>query len=110
MHLTCLQWQSSYAELLVKDGMVSKHHRNIQTLGTEMFKVKNELSPGIICDIFIQRINNHYNLRNINFYLKHKKYLFETPFVRTIYKRTESVSCLGPKILGHCSRRIRDIE
>ena len=51
-----------------------------------MFKVKNELSPGIICDIFIQRINNHYNLRNINFYLKHKKYLFETPFVRTIYK------------------------
>ena len=33
-----------------------------------MFKVKNELSPGIICDIFIQRINNHYNLRNINFW------------------------------------------
>ena len=75
-----------------------------------MFKVKNELSPGIICDIFIQRINNHYNLRNINFYLKHKKYLFETPFVRTIYKRTESVSCLGPKILGHCSRRLNSLN
>ena len=31
-----------------KDGTVSIHHRNIQTLATEMFKVKNELSPEFI--------------------------------------------------------------
>ena len=49
-----------------------------------MFKVKNEMYPEIICDIFTQRINNHYNLRHINH--------FETPFVRTVYKGTESVS------------------
>ena len=55
-----------------------------------MFKVKNEMSPEIICDIFTQRINNHYNLRHINH--------FETPFVRTVYNGTESVSYLGPKI------------
>ena len=55
-----------------------------------MFKVKNEMSPEIICDIFTQRINNHYNLRHINH--------FETPFVRTAYNRTESVPYLGPKI------------
>ena len=59
-------------------------------LATEMFKVKNEISPWIICDIFIQRINNHYNPRHINH--------FETPFVRTIYNGTNSVSYLGPKI------------
>ena len=82
--------QSSYEELLIKDGTVSIHHRNIQTLATEMFKVKNEMSPEIICDIFTQRINNHYNLRHINH--------FETPFVRTVYNGTESVSYLGPKI------------
>ena len=46
-----------------------------------MFKVKNELSPEISCDIYIQRINNHYNLRNIN--------NFETPFVRTTYNGTQ---------------------
>ena len=40
-------------------------------------------------DIFSQRINNHYNLRNINH--------FETPFVRTVYNVTQSVSYLGPK-------------
>ena len=70
--------------------MVTIHHRNIQTPATAMFKVKNEMSPEIICDIFTQRINNHYNLRHINH--------FETPFVRTIYNGTESVSYFGPKI------------
>ena len=66
------------------------HHGNIQTFATEMFKVKNEISPEIICDIFTQRMNNHYNLRHINH--------FQTPFARTVYNGTESVSCLGPKI------------
>ena len=55
-----------------------------------MFKVKNGMSPEIICDIFTQRINNHYNLRHINH--------FEIPFVRTVYNGTESVLYIGPKI------------
>ena len=66
------------------------HHGNIQTFATEMFKVKNEISPEIICDIFTQRMNNHYNLRHINH--------LQTPFARTVYNGTESVSYLGPKI------------
>ena len=82
--------QSSYEELLIKDGTVSIHHRNIQTLATEMFNVKSEMSPEIICDIFIQRLDNQYNVIHI--------YHFETPFVRTVYNGTESVSYLGPKI------------
>ena len=73
--------QSSYEELLIKDSTVFIHHRNIQTLATEMFKVKNGMSPEIICDIFTQRINNHHNLRHINH--------FETPFVSTVYNGTE---------------------
>ena len=82
--------QSSYEELLIKDGTVSIHHRNIQTLAADMFKVRNEMSPEIICDIFTKRINNHHNLRHIN--------NSETPFVRTVYNGMESVSYLGPKI------------
>ena len=35
--------QSSYEELLITDGTVSLHHRNVQTLATEIFKVKNEI-------------------------------------------------------------------
>ena len=59
---------------MIKDGTI--HHRNIQTLAAEMHKVKNELSPEIICAIFTWRINNHYNLRHVNH--------FEIPFVRTV--------------------------
>ena len=68
LHERCLRIiyndkQSSYEELLIKDGTVSIHS-NIQALATEMFKVKNKLSSEISCDIFAQRINNHYNLIN----------------------------------------------
>ena len=55
-----------------------------------MLKVKNEMSPEIICGIFTPRINKHYNLRHMNY--------FEIPFVRIVYNGTESVSYLGPKI------------
>ena len=82
--------QSSYEELLIMDSTFSIHHWNIQTFASEMFKLKNELSPPIVCDIFTQRINNYYNLRNINY--------FETPFVRTVYIGIESISYFGPKI------------
>ena len=95
LHDRCLRLiyndkQSSYEELLIKDGTVSIHHRSIQTLATEMFKLKNEISREIISINFIQRMNNHYSLRHINH--------FETPFVRTAYNGTKSISYLGPKI------------
>ena len=68
---------SSYEELLIKNGTLSIHHRNIETLATEMLKVNYELSPEIICDTFTQRIKNFYKLRIINH--------FETPFLRSVY-------------------------
>ena len=37
--------QSSYKELLIIDGTISVHHRNIKSLPSEMFKVKNQLYP-----------------------------------------------------------------
>ena len=51
--------QSSYENLLVKDGTVSMHHRNIQALAIEMYKIKNDLSTEILSDIFTQRTQNH---------------------------------------------------
>ena len=42
-------------------------------------------------NIFTQRTQNHYSLRNTSD--------FQIPFVRTVYQGTESISYLGPKIL-----------
>ena len=53
-------------ELLEKDGSVSIHHRNIQSLVIEMYKVKNKLAPTITDNIFGTMPENHYNLRNYN--------------------------------------------
>ena len=50
LHERCLRIiyfdkQSSFEMLLEKDGSVSVHNRNLQILATEMYKIKNELSP-----------------------------------------------------------------
>ena len=55
--------ESSFENLLKKDNSVCIHHKNIQPLAIELFKVKNNLSNTIMCDIFETR-NINYNLRS----------------------------------------------
>ena len=57
LHERCLRLNhgdknSSYEELLEKDGSVSIHHRNIQNYAIEMHKVGKELAPMITANIF----------------------------------------------------------
>ena len=44
---------STFNELLMKDGSVSVHNRNIHTVAIEMYKSKRGLSPELLKDIFI---------------------------------------------------------
>ena len=53
---------SSYEEVMEKDGSVSIHYKNIQTLEVEMFKLKNDTSPAIVSDVFLPYARNHNNL------------------------------------------------
>ena len=92
MHERCLRIvnsdkTSSFEKLLEKDGSVTIHTRNLQTLATEMFKVYKNLSPAIIANLFHVRQNN-YNLR-------HDSY-FAIPNVKSVYYGTESLSNLVP--------------
>ena len=57
LHERCLRTiyndkQSSFNELLKKDGSVSMRERNLQVLATEMYKSNNGLSTPLMKDIF----------------------------------------------------------
>ena len=54
---------SSFTELLEKDNLTTIHSRNIQLLVTELFKVKNGLSPPFMNEIFAENAQHYYDLR-----------------------------------------------
>ena len=79
----------SFNELLEKDISVSIHHKNLQALATEMYKVSNNMSPAILNDIFVSRATP-YNLRNPVSFKMRKVY--------SVYNGTEILSHLREKI------------
>ena len=46
-------YENTFDLLLRKDNSVCIHHRNIQKVAIEMYKIKNGLSPKVISDIFM---------------------------------------------------------
>ena len=54
---------SNFKSLLQNNKDIYSHHKNIQSLIIEMFKIKIELAPPILDSMF-ERRNEYYNLRN----------------------------------------------
>ena len=79
---------SSFNELLDLDNSVTVHHRNLQKLATEMYKIKNNLSPVPMQEIFKKHINTH-DLRNNR--------SWDISKVRTVHYGTETLRYRGPK-------------
>ena len=63
LRLTYKDNQSSFKQLLEKDHSVTVHQKNLQVLVTAIFKVKNNLSPNIMKDVFELK-EPPYNLRS----------------------------------------------
>ena len=94
--------RSSFDELLKKDGSVSIHVRNIQVLMIELYKVKNNLTPTLLCEIFKLKPTLPYDLRTVSD--------FEIPKVRTVNFGTESISYIGPKLWETVPSSIRELD
>ena len=89
LRITYKDKSSIFQELLEKDNSVSIHHRNIQKLAIEIYKVLHGFSPPILNDIFVP-VSRPYNFRR-NDTLQRRR-------VNSVRHGTESISFLGPKI------------
>ena len=76
----------TFQELLEKDKSFTIHERNLQKLAIEMYKVKHNLSPLPIQDIF--KRSTFLNLRNKN--------EWAIPKVRTVNNGIETIRYRGP--------------
>ena len=72
----------SFEQLLSLDNSFTIHHRNLQKLAIEMYKVKHNLSPIFMKNIFPDS-TNPYNLRNAP--------AFNTFNIRTVYDGIETL-------------------
>ena len=89
LRITQRDRSSSFENLLKKDNTVSIHHRNLQALAIEMFKVKYNNAPEIMKERFAPKVSSD-DLRNNDSFKRRR--------VRSVQHGTESVSYLGPKI------------
>ena len=80
--------KSTFEELLDLDKSFTIHHRNLQKLVTEIFKVKNNLSPSFMKGVFPDSLNP-YNLRNGP--------EFKTSNIHNVANGTETITFRGPK-------------
>ena len=76
-------------ELQNNDNSITTHDRNLQRLATEIYKIKNQLSPFPMQGLFTEKVNTH-DLRNNR--------TWESQNVRTVSYGTEIISNVGPKI------------
>ena len=88
LRLTYKDATLSFEELLIVDKSFSIHHRNLQKLATEMYKVINKLSPSFMHTIFPQT-TNPYGLRNKN--------NFKTSNIHSVYYGSEILEFRGPE-------------
>ena len=80
---------------------MSIYIRNTQALATEMFKVKNNIAPEIMKELFAPKMSP-YDLRNNNSFKRRR--------IKSVWHGTESESYLGPKIWGLVPNEIKESE
>ena len=88
----------TFRQLLEKDNSFTIHERNLQKLAIEMYKVKHNLAPKPVIEIF-SPINLE-NLRN------NKKW--EIPRAKTVNNGLETIRYRGPKTWDLVPQQIRN--
>ena len=99
LRITYKDSKLTFQELLDLDNSFTIHERNVQRLATEMYKIKNNLAPAFMNELFPQSIST-YNLRN--------KPEFKTSNVYTVSHGTETISFRGSKTWALVPKEIKN--
>ena len=83
-------YQNSFDYLLKLDNTVSIHHRNIQRVAVEMYKVSHKLCPDIMNDLFVPYTTTLQT---------RSKRFFARPRVNSVYYGEHSIRNFGPIVL-----------
>ena len=87
---------STFEELLKKDGAVTIHQKNIRSLAVEMFMVLNNLAPPFMSNIFTK--NTNFGTDNVSSNTRSKPIFYNKDNPRTRNYGLETLRCLGPKV------------
>ena len=102
LRLVYNDYTSTFEELLEKDKSFTIHHRNIQYLATEMYKLRNCQKDSGLADIVKFNENSHITLR--------KKSDFEIPRIKTEWYGKNSLRYLGPLVWNIIPTEITSIK
>ena len=89
-------YESSFEDLLKKDKSLTFHHRNIHQVAIEMFKVKHDLSPPFMKEIFDSDVNFREDFRR--------------PNVNTVKKGCRSLRNFGPIVWKMLPEKCKSCE
>ena len=78
------------------------HHKSLQKLIIDIYKIANGLCPKIMNEVFQIQIQKYHNLRNSS--------TFIIPSFNTIFKRKGSESYLDPNIRIQVPEEIKSLE
>ena len=87
--------------LLQNNNDTCNHHRNIQTLMVEIYKIKNNLNPPVM-DFIFERRNNTYNLRNFQEFAMKRK--------RTVKMGLETLKYRSPQLWSILPENLKQIN
>ena len=62
LRIAYADYVSSFEELLIKDGSVTIHQRNLKVLATEMYKIAHGISPKVMHSL-VKEIDSKYHTR-----------------------------------------------
>ena len=87
LRLVYQDYVTTFEDLLKKDNSLCFHHRNIHQVAIEMFKVKNDLSPPFMKELFNHKENENGTRSGDT---------FERPHVDSVKKGDRSLRTFGP--------------